>query len=40
MTSMRFTSPNPTFVVLMGEGRMLCTWAELTHRTLDAASGV
>jgi hypothetical protein len=33
-------SPSPTYVAPMGQRRMLCPWATLTHRTLDAASGV
>ena len=40
MTSMRFTSPSPMPIAPMGERRVLCAWAKLTHRATDAASGV
>jgi hypothetical protein len=40
MTSTAFISPSPMYVAPMGERRVLCTWAKLTHRATDAASGV
>jgi hypothetical protein len=40
MLFMALTSPSPICPVSKGNGRMLVTWVERMHRTLDAASGV